>query len=45
MAVMCLTMATVYTTFGLAEIQPWAADNPVELNQQNTGKNKDFSSV
>jgi len=45
MAVMCLTMTTVYAIFGSAEIQPWAADKPVELNQQNTGKNKDLSSV
>jgi len=38
-------MGTLYSIFGSAEIQPWAADKPVEENQQNLVENKDLQSV
>jgi len=45
MAVLCLTMGTLYAVFGSAEIQPWAADKPVEEIQQNLVENENLPSV
>ncbi|KAL4084302.1 hypothetical protein QTP88_028127 [Uroleucon formosanum] len=35
MAIICFAVAAFYAIFASAEIQPWAADEPVEENQQN----------
>ncbi|CAH1712313.1 probable vesicular glutamate transporter eat-4 isoform X1 [Aphis gossypii] len=45
MAVLCLTMGTLYAVFGSAEIQPWSADKPVEEIQQNLVENENLPSV
>jgi hypothetical protein len=45
LAVACLALATSYAIFASAEIQPWAADKPVEENQENIIENDDLPSV
>jgi len=45
LAVVCLALATSYAIFASAEIQPWAADKPVEENQQDIIENDDLPSV
>jgi len=39
MAIICFAVAVLYAIFASAEIQPWAADEPVEENQQNMVEN------
>jgi len=38
-------MGTLYSIYGSAEIQPWAADRPVEDSQRNLVENEDLQSV
>ncbi|XP_050052874.1 vesicular glutamate transporter 1-like isoform X3 [Aphis gossypii] len=44
-AVICLLMGTLYSIYGSAEIQLWAADKPVEDTQRNLVENEDLQSV
>ncbi|KAL5242242.1 hypothetical protein ACI65C_009652 [Semiaphis heraclei] len=38
-AIMCFLMAVLYANFASADLQPWAADEPEEENQQNIVEN------
>jgi len=44
MAIICIMVAVLYAVFGSVELQPWAADNPVEENQQNVVENNNIPS-
>jgi len=39
MALICFVVAALYAIFASAEPLPWAADEPLEENQQNTVEN------
>jgi len=39
MMIICFTVAVLYANFASVELQPWAADEPEEENQQNIVEN------